>query len=231
MKVLSIEDEPVIIARLKRLTTALLGDKLTLFKAFESVDEALAHDGVSEFDLYLLDLNLHGADGFEFLRTFTSYAGQTIIVSAYKEKAALAFDYGVVDFVAKPFDQARLALAYERFFDASNRKFFPRFLSFRSRGQTTVAPLDQVVSVTGADKYSEVTLKSGETLLHDKSLQQLEQSLPSNFERIHKSHIVRWDQIQSIETQVGSRYYVRLKTGQQLPVSRSRYKEIRERLI
>lgn len=231
MKVLSIEDEPVIIERLERMTTALLGDKLTLFKAFESVDDALDQANVSEYDLYLLDLNLHGADGFEFLRTFTSYAGQTIIISAYKEKAALAFDYGVIDFVSKPFDQKRLALAYDRYFNTSTRKHFPRFLSFRNHGKTTVAPLEQVVSIAGADKYSEVTLKTGETLLHDKSLQQLNDVLPSNFERIHKSHIVCWDQIEAIETQAGSRYFVKMTTGQKLPVSRSRYKEIRKRLI
>ncbi len=231
MKILSIEDEPVIVERLRRLSTALLGDKLTSFNSFDSVEEALNQSSVSEYDLYLLDLNLHGADGFEFLRTFTSYAGQTIIISAYKDKAALAFDYGVIDFVAKPFEQERLGLAYDRFFNASSRKHFPRFLSFRSRGRTTVAPLEQVISIAGADKYSEVTLKNGETVLHDKSLQQLEQTLPSNFERIHKSHIVRWDQIQGIETQAGSRYFVKLTTGQMLPISRSRYKDIRERLI
>ncbi|WDI30480.1 LytTR family DNA-binding domain-containing protein [Hyphococcus flavus] len=231
MKILSIEDEPVIVERLERLTSNLLGDKVSKFTSFATVEDAIKQRDVSEYDLYLLDLNLHGADGFEFLKTFTSYAGKTIIISAYKDKAVLAFDYGVIDFVAKPFDQERLGLAYNRYFDTAQRKIHPRFLSFRSHGKTTVSPLDQVASIAGADKYSEVTMLNGETLLHDKSLQQLEELLPANFERIHKSYIARWDLIETIETKEGSRYFVKLTNGQRLPVSRMRYKSIRERLI
>lgn len=228
ISIISLEDEPIIADRIKRFCVEILGDRIENYAAFDNVESALAEVINGKYDLFLLDLNLHGEDGFEILKTCASVAAQTIIISAYKDKAIEAFDYGVIDFVAKPFDRERIRLALDRFDGRSERKHFPKFLSFRTPGKMTVALLDEVIFISGADKYSEVHLRDGAQKLHDKSLSQFEQMLPKAFERIHKSHIVRVDQIERFESLEGSRYSVVLKTGDRLPVGRTRYKALKE---
>lgn len=78
-----------------------------------------------------------------------------------------------------------------------------------------------------ADKHTEVHFADGQKRFHDKSLAQLEKLLPTSFERIHKSYIVRFGSIKSLEAKEGSRYFAILKNGKSLPISRSRYKSLR----
>lgn len=231
IRIISLEDEPIIADRIKRFCVEILGDRIKEYKTFDDVKSAMTELIDGKCDLFLLDLNLHGEDGFEILQKCASVAAQTIIISAYKDKAIEAFDYGVVDFIAKPFDQQRFRLALNRFDGHSERKHYPRFLSFRTPGKMSVAQLDEVIFISGADKYSEVHLANGSEKLHDKSLSQFEQMLPRTFERIHKSHIVCLDQIDSFETLEGSRYFVILKTGDRLPVGRTRYKALKNRYL
>lgn len=224
---MSLEDETVISDRIKRLCEEILGDRIAIYVTCETVDDALKEAASGSYDLFLLDLNLQGEDGFALLRDSTSYAAQTIVISAYKDRASEAFDYGVTDFVAKPFDKQRLELALERFDGAKKRKKHPRYLSFLSLGKAHVVSLEEVKYIAGADKYSEVHLNDGTERLHNKSLNQFEQLLPDSFNRIHKSYIVCTNQIERLENMEGSRYFVVLKTGEKLPVGRTRYKSLK----
>jgi two-component system, LytTR family, response regulator len=231
LRILSLEDEPIVADRIERICRKILGDQIGNYTKCETVGVALQEASSGSYDLFLLDLNLHGSDGFELLKIYASYAAQTIVISAYNDRAVEAFDYGVIDFVAKPFDEERLKQALDRFEDRTKPEHGPKYLSFRTAGRAFVASLEQVVFIMGADKYSEVRLNDGSTRLHDKSLNQFEAILPGSFERIHKSYIVRLDAIERFETQPGSRYFVILKSGDRLPVGRTRYKSLREKYL
>lgn len=231
IRILSLEDEPVVSDRIKRLCEEILGDRIALYMTCDTVDDALKEAASGAYDLFLLDLNLHGEDGFALLRDSASYAAQTIIISAYKDRASEAFDFGVTDFVAKPFDQQRLELALQRYDGVTKREKYPRYLSFLSLGKAHVVPLEEVKYIAGADKYSEVHMIDGSERLHSKSLHQFEQLLPDGFDRIHKSYIVCANQIERLENMEGSRYFVILKTGEKLPVGRTRYKSLKEKYL
>lgn len=63
------------------------------------------------------------------------------------------------------------------------------------------------------------------------TMSDLEESLdPTEFCRIHRSHIVRLDRIESLLVNAGGNYAVRLQDGKKLKVSRSRKEELEERL-
>ena len=221
----------MIAERIERLCRKILGDRLQVFRNVDHLELAVREAESGFYDLFLLDLNLSGEDGFELLKQSTSYSSQTIIISANKDRAIDAFDFGVIDFVCKPFNEERLKQALNRLDDATASASYrtAKFISFRTAGRIDVRGLDSVEYIEGADKYAEVHFKNGETRLHDKSLAQLELILPPCFERVHKSYIVRLDSIKSFETMEGSRYFARLENGQSLPISRSRYKPLRAR--
>ena len=90
--------------------------------------------------------------------------------------------------------------------------------------------MEDVVYAKGAGAYSELVLGTGATELHDKSLERLQALLPPVFERIHKSYLVRMSAVKALHAEEGSRYEVELKNGTRLPIGRTRYKEIREKL-
>ena len=232
MRVVIIEDEPTVAGRIRRLTEKLLANELTSLTHFDELDDALDHLSSHPIDLLLLDLNLHGRDGFEILANTVSGSYHTIIISAYAEKALRAFEFGVLDFIAKPFSTARLRKAFKRFHDQiAGTQGQTRHLAVKRAGQLEMIDINSVIYIRGADNYSELVLENGETRLHDKNLTNLLMVLPERFLRIHKSYIVDLDRACKFLSQAGSKYELVIHSGEKLPVGRTRVGELRERLI
>ncbi len=232
MRLVIIEDEARIARRLERLTRELLNDPLTTITICESLAEGLHFIQNNAVDVLLLDLNLNGEDGFQLLKTVVSETFHTIIVSAYTEKAITAFAYGVLDFVPKPFDENRLAQAFLRLTTAGKTAAHGiQFLAVKKNGVVALINIEELRYIKGAGIYTELHLKNGKREIHDKSLEKLEQLLPGTFERIHKSYIVPVFQVQEIIIHSGSKYFAVLKTGEILPIGRTRYKNLKNKLF
>jgi len=230
MKVLIIEDEARIARRLERMSVAHFEGNVVV-NICDSLKKGLDFLEKESIDILLLDLNLNGRDGFEVLQTITARSFQTIVVSANTENALRAFELGVLDFVPKPFDQDRLSLALSR--ATSVKKDLDgslRFLSVRKNGSIRLVELTQLNYIKGAGIYTELHLLDGSRALHDKGLDALEKILPPGFERIHKSYIVQIGQAEIILVSSGSKYSLRLKNTEILPIGRSKYKAFRARM-
>lgn len=231
MKVLIVEDEPLLARRLERFCQEILGERLEAIRIANLFSEASARLDESPIDLLLLDLNLHGRDGMDLLQRAVAGSFHTVIVSANTDQALRAFEFGVIDFVPKPFSKERIAQALARVTERDGRTAgAAKFLAVKKYGKVELVEIDRVLYVEGAGAYAELVLDDGKRELHDKTLEKLHALLPAGFERIHKSYVVRWSAVKALHAQEGSHYEVELKNGLRLPVGRSRYKEIRERL-
>jgi two-component system, LytTR family, response regulator LytT len=231
MRLLIVEDESLVARRIEQFCRRILGDQLEWLHVSATFDAAQAALSESPIDLLLLDLNLSGRDGMTLLESSVAASFQTIIVSASTEHALLAFERGVIDFVAKPFSEQRLAEALRRVTGPGGRAAqAARFLAVRKHGRIELVPVDELLFVQGADDCSELVLADGRRHLHDKTLEKLEAVLPSVFKRIHRSYLVRLSSVQALHAHEGSRYEAELKNGLVLPVGRTRYKEIRDAL-
>lgn len=230
MKILIIEDEPAIARRTQRLTQSVLGDHIHHIHICNSIETGLAYLIKEEIDVLLLDLNLHGSDGFAILEQMVAATFHTIIISAYKEKAITAFEYGVLDFIAKPFNQDRLAKAFQRLQQTTTvANTDTKFLAIQKKGRYQMLAIDQLLYIKGAGIYTELIFKDGSKEIHNKNLDKLSQLLPSYFDRIHKSYIINNQEIEEILVEAGSKYTVILKEGIPIPISRSKYKNLREK--
>jgi len=231
MIVAIVEDEPLIAARIERMIRDLMGGRLTRVLVLNSLAEA--ENFLFEFpvDLLLLDLNLHGRDGFELLKQAVSGSFHTIIISAHTDQAIRAFEYGVLDFIAKPFTAERLAKALARLDHATEKNICSaKYIAVRKNRRLHLIEVDSIAYIRGAGIYSEIVLQDGNSEIHDKTLARLETVLPPSFVRIHRSHIVNIHCVRSFSTLGGSRYRVQLRTNETLPVSRHRFKAIRDLL-
>jgi len=231
MKILIIEDEFLIARRIERMCREILGPILSEISCIGNLDDAKVYLETNKLDLVMLDLNLNGEDGLRILQQFAAESFHTIIVSAQKEKAVDAFDYGVVDFVSKPFEKERLKLALDRAgstIDMGTKQL--KFLSVKSKGTLKIIAIAHVAFFRGSDIYSEIHLESGEYFLHDKTLEQLSQLLSHSFLRIHKSYLVSIAQFECFLNKAGGRNFLRLKNGTELPIGRTRYPTIKDKL-
>lgn len=230
MRLLIVEDEPLVRQRLLRWCTELVGSRARV-DAAAALDEAGDRLQRSVYDGLLLDLNLDGEDGFELLRRAVAGRYHVVIVSAHREQALQAFEHGALNFVAKPFARERLALALERLLDAGRyRAGSARYLGvWRAQGTASVE-LAQVLWIRADGDYSELRLLDGRSELHDKSLAGLAALLPPDFQRCHRSWLVNLRHVRALHAGAGSRYWLRLHNGAELPVGRAHLAALRREL-
>ncbi|MCR9249390.1 MAG: LytTR family DNA-binding domain-containing protein [bacterium] len=232
MKVLIIEDESRIAKRVERLTRDILGSNLNSLTVINTLQDGLSFIETNTLDVVLLDLNLNGEDGFDLLARTVSGAFHTIVVSANTNQALRAFEYGVLDFVPKPFNRDRLEQAFNRIVSEHKEKSHEvKYLSVKKRHTIQLVPIEDVIYIKGAGAYSELIIQDGIKELHDKSLEKLEQLLSPQFIRIHKSYLVKMSEVKEVKVSSGSKYLAVLKNGESIPIGRTKYKELREKWI
>lgn len=230
IRIVIVEDEDMVVRRLTRIIEELwvaVPHRLDAFGDFFEAGDHLMRIGC---DLLFLDLNLSGMDGFQLIEGNRDFGFVTIVVSANTDRAVQAFDLGVLDFIAKPFGKERLQLALSRF-QAKQTRALNRYVVGKSGESLKFIPIEKIVAVHGAGNYSEIETEDGDRTLHDKNLEQMEACLPETFIRVHRSHIVDWNRVKSMEIQSGSRYAVVLSNGRKIPVGRSKAAALRKTLI
>ncbi len=114
-----------------------------------------------------------------------------------------------------------------------NRTYLDR-IAVESRGQVRVVPVERIDYITASGPYAELHVmdKGAEKVFAVRErMQTLEEQLdPDAFFRIHRSAIVRLDRIDTLLRSSGGDYGVRLKSGIDLSVSRSRWEELEAKM-
>lgn len=229
MNILIIEDEARIARRIERLLRSILAKEITSIQHRDSLAGGQQFISEHAIDLLFLDLNLNGEDGFDVLSSVVGESFHVIIVSAYRDQAIRAFEYGVLDFVPKPFSEERLAQACQRLQQEKQESGLAKYLSIKKKGRRNLVRVEDICYVQGAGVYTEIHFIDGSKAIHHKTLENLALVLPPHFERIHKSYLVSMQQAREIVIEPGSKYSLRLNNEDCLPIGRTRYKEVRER--
>jgi len=229
MDILIIEDEARIARRIERMIRSILTKEINSLQICDSLDSGLKFISTNKIDLLFLDLNLNGKDGFDVLETVVAESFHTIIISAYKDRAIKAFEYGVLDFVPKPFDEDRLAKACRRITSKDTTDSSIKYLAIKKRGKQSLIKVEDILYIKGAGIYTELFLRDGKKEIHNKSLESLTALLPNSFERIHKSFLVEMRNAQQIIIEPGSKYSLEISNGEHLPIGRTRYKNLKEK--
>lgn len=179
----------------------------------------------SKCDLLFLDVQMPGCDGFDVLELLGGELPPAVIfVTAYDEYALRAFEAGALDYLLKPFDDARFRRALDRAKDKlthfSPRPKIAERLAVKTRGELvflSVADVDWIESVS----YYACLHVGGNTHVLRRSLLELERELDGErFMRIHRSIIVNLERIHKLELQDGGDYEVILRSGDRLRLSR-----------
>jgi two-component system, LytTR family, response regulator len=233
IRALVVDDEPL--AR-SNLTVLLRRDpEIEVVRECGSGEEALAEIRGSKPDLVFLDVQMPECDGFDVLEMLGGELPPAVVfVTAYDQYALRAFEAGALDYLLKPFDNARfdraLGRAKERI--AHDRNPPPTLETFavKSAGQVSFLKISEIDWIEAADYYSCLHVGARTHLLR-RSMAELDQELDQAvFCRIHRSTIVKLDRVRGLKLNESGEYDVLLGDGTKLRLSRRYRKQLQARL-
>lgn len=234
IEVLVVDDEPLA----RRNLRLLLARDPAICAVTEcgSGAEAITAIRQSKPDLAFLDVQMPECDGFDVLEALGCEAPASIIfVTAYDEYAVRAFEAGAIDYLLKPFDDARFRRSLDRAKDRITlcRRFGKpplERLVIKSTGRLVVLDVADIDWIEAANYYA--CLHAGNrTHIVRRTLKDFEQDLDADtFVRIHRSIIVNLARITGLELQSDGEYDVILGSKARLRLSRRYRTRLQERL-
>jgi two-component system, LytTR family, response regulator len=182
-------------------------------------------------DLVFLDVQMPECDGFDVLELLGKDLPPAVIfVTAYDQYALRAFEAGALDYLLKPFDNARFELAVRRAKTKIGLGSAPRKLervAIKSAGQVSFVKVSEIDWIEAADYYACLHVGSKSHLLR-RSMSELEEDLdPGLFCRVHRSGIVNLERVRGLKLSEDGDYEVLLDNGASVRLSR-RYRKLLE---
>jgi two-component system LytT family response regulator len=228
-----VDDEPLARSSLKVLLRH--DPEIELVSECGSGMEALREIRRKKPELVFLDVQMPECDGFDVLEQLGKDLPPALVfVTAYDQYALRAFEAGALDYLLKPFDNARFGRALER---AKERialgKDAPRKierLAIKNAGEILFLKIAEIDWIEAADYY--VCLHVGaRTHLLRRSMNEVEEELEQGvFCRIHRSAIVNLERVKQLEVSEEGGTDVVLSDGTRLRLSRRYRKQLQGRL-
>ncbi|WP_420455491.1 LytR/AlgR family response regulator transcription factor [Rubrivirga sp.] len=200
---------------------------------------ARSDDAGRPVDLLFLDVQMPGLSGFEVL---DAVAGRGLAVpavvfsTAFDRHAVRAFEVAAVDYLLKPFTQARFAeavgraLAPERVVEVV-RQASPRWaerLLVEDGGVFVPVATADVLWAEAAGDYTKLHTRT-RTYLASQGIGALAERLdPARFARVHRSTVVALDALRALERDASGGFVARLADGAVVRVSRTYADTIRD---
>ena len=240
LTILIADDEPLAAERLQLLLARC--DQVHLLGTASDGESAIRMADALTPDLMLLDIAMPGLDGIEVARALAARrpAPAVIFITAFDQFAVAAFEVAAVDYVMKPVDPDRLALALDRARAYLRRrdeagapdpsppsKHLEEFWASDMSGLVRIAARD-IDRVSAERDYMRLHVGPRSWLIHS-SMNALEDGLdPALFLRLHRSAIVRRDVITGFSRNASGRWIARLADGSEQPVGRLYSDAVRE---
>lgn len=168
----------------------------------ESAEEAIKTVNEDEIDLILLDIEMPGMSGIEFLNE-VSYLPQVIFVTSNLNYAYEAFEYQVTDFLGKPISQKRFLAAIEKAskiqqeIDAYKKR--SEDLYIRQEGRFVRLSIKDILYFENVGDYVRVKTVDNAYVIHA-TLKSIDHKLKDpRFLKVHRSFIINLDKIKDIE--------------------------------
>jgi two-component system LytT family response regulator len=228
-----VDDEPLARSNLKVLLGRDAG--IEIVSECGSGMEALVEIRKKKPELVFLDVQMPECDGFDVLEQLgAEMPAALVFVTAYDQYALRAFEAGALDYLLKPFDNARFERAVERAKERiAHGKGAPRKierLAIKSAGEVLFLKISEIDWIEAADYY--VCLHVGaKTHLLRRSMAEVEQELgQAAFCRIHRSAILNLERVRRLEIGEDGGTDVVLTNGAKLRLSRRYRKELEGRM-
>lgn len=222
-----------------------LRELLSVFPTIDVVGEAknikTAADAIQQLkpDLIFLDIQFPGETGFELFEKI-DISAKIIFVTAYDEFAIRAFDVNACDYLLKPVNPDRLALAIERL-QENRERLVPQNISLTNEDSIYLQMnykyyfirLDSIIKITAADHFTDIITTKGLKGLTNKQLCEWKNFLPkSSFIQVHRSTIINMNFVEKVERGANYSYHLKMKIiDEPIPISRRFASQIKKQML
>jgi two-component system response regulator LytT len=218
MNIVIIEDEDLAAESLEKLLLKS-SRNIVVTKRLESVAEALEWFKDNSCDLIFSDIHLGDGESFEIFEALEIKI-PIIFTTAFDKYAIQSFQFFAIDYLLKPYDEDKLNIAIEKYFDfnITNSVEFSKIESFleqlKSKEKNTniqerflVSRGEQLISIKSneiayfmaQDKYLFLFTNSGDSFLYEDTISNIELKLSSkDFFKINRKFIVSHHAIKQI---------------------------------
>lgn len=240
IKALIIDDEP--------LARNIIKEYLLAYPQIEVVEECgNGFEGLKAItehqpQLIFLDIQMPKITGFELLELLEEMPA-IIFTTAFDEFALKAFESNAIDYLLKPFSEERFNKAVDKFLSNNNTQSQPlqeisEYVAQQNSTQNErivvkignkikVISIYDISYLAADDDYVKITTPEGD-FLKNQTLSFFEKNLnPNLFVRVHRSYIIKIDQINKIESYEKDSHIVILKSGEKIPVSKTGYPKLK----
>jgi two-component system LytT family response regulator len=243
------EDEPLARETLRDFIARQSG--LVLVGEASNGREALRLVQALQPGLVFMDIQMPEMTGLEVVRALGAAVPPLIFTTAYDQHAVTAFELHALDYLLKPFTEARFAAAVQRALalqaPAEERQAaalgalqagteggagapLSRIL-VRDRGRIFPLAVSEIEHLRSDSKYTQITAQ-GESYLVRMALTELEARLdPQHFLRVHRNAIVNLDFVVSMKADEQSQLQIFMSDGTELVANREASKRLRDQAI
>lgn len=196
-------------------------------------------------DLVFLDIQMPKLNGFEMLEILDERP-EIIFTTAYNQYAIQAFELNAIDYLLKPFSKERLLDALDKAEKRLESKspgtdkirnlvqqpleeIIERVV-VKSNNKIHVIPVEKIRYLEAQDDYVMIYTTEGKHL-KQATMKYFEKHLnPNDFMRVHRSYIIRLDQVVQLEPYGKDNYVAKLKDGPSVKISKSGFKNLKGKL-
>lgn len=237
----------------EKLARDLLREYLESFPQIEVIGEcAKGSEAVEKInnlkpDLIFLDVQMPGMTGFDVLDEI-DHEPYVIFTTAYDQYAIRAFEKNAVDYLLKPLDEERFALAVNRALKrrrteqgnleellrgikAEGKHTYESHIFVQKSEKLFNLPVEEIIFLEASGDYTVISTKSDQ-FVSSSGIGKLEEILnPDIFIRVHRSTIINLNFLKEIERHFNGGMVVKMHNGKSFPVSRTYAKVIRKKVV
>lgn len=243
LSILIVDDEPHARRHIKSLLAR--DNEIEVIYECKNGKEVLSFLKNQTPSIIFLDINMPGINGIEVADKLKKTASLIIFSTAYDQYALKAFELEAFDYLLKPFEDKRFYEVLQRAKEVvetnQQAKFSQKFASLYKEYNNTLSPhltefivkekgfehkihVDDIYYLEANSIYVLIHLKD-KSVLYRTALNLLEQQLPTNFIRVHRSFIINTLWVKRIQYLNNNTYSITIN-NEDVIVSSRKYKEI-----
>ncbi len=214
---LIVDDEPIACEILEEYLSKV--NQAHLVATCNNPLEAIEILNTQTIDLLFLDIQMPELSGISLAQILGNRT-QIIFTTAYRDYAVDGFNLKAVDYLLKPISFERFMQAFNIYLERteiSDNNTEGDYFFVRSERKMVKVVYDDILYIESLSDYLRIVTKDKEVITRE-TISRLEENLPQNFIRIHRSYIIPVSKIESFNHE-----WVEIN-GKELPVSRN-YRE------
>ena len=209
LKCIAIDDEPLALRQLTSYISKI--PYLDLVAKYNNALEAQQMLAGKKVDLIFVDINMPDLNGMDFVRSLVA-PPLVVFTTAYSEYAIDGYKVNAVDYLLKPFsldDFRRAALRVKERYEHANTplslptepepELTDENIFLKTEHKVVRVKIADIRYIEGMSEYLKVHIvDQPRPIIMLLAMKRMEERLPSNFLRIHRSYIVNMNHVQEV---------------------------------